>query len=117
MTRTHTMKISIASPEGLPRNEVCTWLLGAPCYGNAFFAFVEPTEMNDVSTRTLMQVIAGAPLSLYSYLQINLFLSNRYLFHSSYASRTALAKQRRLVSSRPHSKQEVPYWKLPQFRY
>ena len=48
-----------------PQNELSSWLLGSPCYGNAFFAFVEPTEMKDSTTDTLMQLIASfTPLGL-----------------------------------------------------
>ena len=56
-----------ADPTGLTKNELVSWITGSPCYGDAIFAFLEPTEIRDVNTEHLLNLIASfTPIGLLS---------------------------------------------------
>lgn len=48
-----------ANPLSLELNEIVSWITGFPCYGDAIFAFVEPTEMQDVNYKDLLSLMAA----------------------------------------------------------
>ena len=99
-----------ADPIGLAKNELVSWIVGSPCYGDAFFAFVEPTETCDVEADQLLNLIASfTPLGLLST-ESPLFVIpkeysaenfNRLGLHSPMAVLSELMAKRTNVSGTP----------------
>ena len=56
-----------ADPTDLAKNELVSWIIGSPCYGDAVFAFLEPTEACDVSIEHVLNILTTyTPIGLMS---------------------------------------------------